>query len=269
MDILKILKEVNVHSLDDGEKFLCTERRDRIIGLLKSSSWKKIVDDGFLLLYANFSFEAKQNLKNYVLVSCHIDTVFDENDYFVEEIGEGEIKGTLDNSASIAILLKSMLDNSFKKGVLVSFTGDEERGMAGVKKTMIFLKNNLREIFDSLTTVITLDITLDNYDKSVSIENLFFNRKISNLPQIRDRKDFENFVFEFFDKNRIDFGYVPHEYAAPDESWEYDEFGINAFSICIPTFGDDCHSLNGVSTTLSKLNAVERSLIGIVNEFLG
>ncbi len=41
--MIELLKKVNVHSSDNGNRFLCSERRDQIIKLLENSDWKKLL----------------------------------------------------------------------------------------------------------------------------------------------------------------------------------------------------------------------------------
>ena len=148
MNFIDLLEMVNIHSEDNGEVFLCKKRRDKILEILKDSNWNKVADDGYLLIFNN---GFRKNPPKSVLISCHIDTVFNEGDYFIDFSDNGEtLTGTLDNSASIAILLDAMLNFNFPSNVFVSFTGNEESGMAGARKTVSAFKNQLPDVWSNL-----------------------------------------------------------------------------------------------------------------------
>lgn len=266
MNFVDLIEMVNVHSEDNEEVFLCTKRRDKIIEILKDSNWNKVADDGYLLIFNN---GFRKNSPKSVLISCHIDTVFKEGDYFIDFSDNGKtLTGTLDNSASIAILLDAMLNGNLPENTFVSFTGNEESGMAGVRKTVSFFKNQLPDVWKNLISVIVMDVTLENYEKSVSLENFFFNKPFEeNLP-FNSLNSFIDTLCGVLEEKGISYGVVPEDMAAPDEAWEYDEYGLNVFSLCLPTSGDDCHSLHGITTTVNKMKDLRDSLISVTNFLL-
>lgn len=263
-----MIKKVNVHSKDDGNVFLSTKRRDVIVNILKNSNWKKVFDDGYLLIFNN---GYREDFGKSILISCHIDTAFKEGDYFINFFNGGKkLVGTLDNSASIAILLDVMLSGALYKNTFVTFTGDEEGEMRGASKTAEFLKRKLPKVFRELVSVIVMDVTLENYSKSVSLENFFFNKNkyLEGKFPFNSLSSFIEIICNVLRDKNISFGFVSESEADPDESWEYDEYNLNVFSLCLPTKGEDCHSKKGITTTVDKMSHLKNALISIVNFLL-
>ncbi len=271
--IIELLKKVNAPT-----------RRKQIIELLKNSNWKKIVDDGFLLIYYN---QYDEKYKHTILISCHIDSVFKDTDYFLDFPNSEIIKGTLDNSASIAILLSAMLDNQLPANIYVTFTEDEEQNMRGAHNTIDYFKRNLKEVWNKLSLVIVMDVSNKNWEKDVSIENFFIKRNVKNsgILTFKNTESFIKYITKILKKNKISYGIVREENAEEDESWTYEEYNLNVFSLCLPVWvdceeDDNCnkrlcynktlleHCIKGVITTQQKMRKTKDALIAICNYFI-
>lgn len=252
----EILKRINL-----SEK----EIRKEIKKLLKDSDWQKICED-YLLIYNN----QDDKINNIFLISCHIDSVFKKREFFIRKEGK-EIIGTLDNSGSLAILLKAMLEKRLPKNVYVSFTSDEENNCRGARETIKFLKK--KNIFERLSLVIVMDISANaDFSKDVSIENYYLKRE--------ELRKIENIL----KKNKIRFYKIPVGEALPDETEIYHKYKLKTFTLCLPVKvecekDEECemdlcdegdikeHCIKGVMTTEEKMEKTKEALIKIIKYY--
>lgn len=283
--MIDILKKINIPSSDNGKKFLCTNRRDKIIEILTKSKWKKVVDDDFLLIYNN---KFDESYKDIILISCHIDSVFNKRDYFPIITNSGKIKGLLDNSASIVVLLKAMLENKLPPNVFVTFTGNEEKKLRGASKTIDCFQKKLKYRWKRLSLVIVLDVSNKNWGNDVSIENLFIeeNPLDASTLKFQNVDSFIEYITKILKKKNISFGVLKEDKAEEDESNKYKKFDLNVFSLCLPVHidcreNDDCkkdicydkktrkytreHCIKGIITTKQKMKRTKKALIEICN----
>ncbi|MHA1167666.1 MAG: M20/M25/M40 family metallo-hydrolase [Candidatus Hodarchaeales archaeon] len=239
------LRKVCVHTEELQFKFVVEDRRDAIRELCNKTKLEKLVDNDYLLIYCT-----KMENKPGILFSVHIDTVFKKDQHGVSLGVNGTITGTLDNTASIAAMIEAMKDESFiqHSDIFISFTGGEEKlTMNGAKLTARYFKKEGINI----NYIVVLDITAENFDKDVSIENF-----------IVEQKEFEQFIKNFYRSFNISTGFVPVEKALPDETIIYRKTGINTFSLCLPVCtGVKSMHETGCKTTLDKLLALTKATI--------
>ncbi len=279
--MLNILKRVNIHSKDNGLEFIVKDRRNEIIKILEGSDWSQVIDDGFLLIYNNRYDSSNENT---ILISCHIDSVFNEGDYFIKESDDGKITGTLDNTGSIAILLDTMLSGKLPINVFVSFTGDEEEDSRGAILTAEYLRDEKPEVWERLGVVITLDVSNKNEDRDLSIENFFIEEEPGNASTLsfNDPEEFITYISRILDSENITYGILRDDETLPDESWDYEEFDLNVFSLCLPvsvncreenSCHDFCqsvfeHCIKGVTTTKKQMEHVKKGIIAICGKII-
>lgn len=260
MDFFEILEAVMVPNRDDGRRFTCTERIERIDGLLWNSKYRRVDPDGLYLLYAAKPLE---QIERPVVLSSHIDCVPAMTRLFSEEAGEGLIRGTYDNGITNAAVLALMLDGRLPDNVLVAFTGDEERDSNGAVQLM----RRLTERGKRPSMVAVLDVTDMGWTEGAdfTVENNFWTDDQGRTVIAAAMQTAGSWRFVPEDEDEIP-DYVPRELvirqeAEPDESWDYDEQGQVCFSLCLPVWGP-MHSSRGVlarkSGCLAYLEALER-----------
>ncbi len=194
--------------------------------------------------------------KPFILISSHIDSAY--KNYFASDGGE-EIFGTLDNSATNAILVQSMSDGAIPIQSVVAFTGDEEEDSLGAQQTIAFLKETASG-WSLPEMTITLDLTEECYaTKSFTIENYFVSPCSGNhllvFDQPTDLKDYITRKLKEEDPAFI-------EGAEPDESWQYRDNHLHCFSLCLPcrVLADDMHSDEGVAVRAASLDGFAATL---------
>ncbi len=246
MELLDVLSAVSVINRDNGSRFTQTERIDAITSLLWDSKYRRINAEGLFILYASKPL-AEYMGNEVVVVTSHIDCERSITRCFSEREQNGMLKGTYDNAITNAAITFLMMKDSLPENILVAFTGDEEVGSGGAAQLAVFLKENgikIRHIF-------VLDVTDMGWNEAAdfTIENNFWNGdcgyKIINAAQALPY----NWRFVPSDCNDVP-AFVPKalvidEEAEEDESWEFDELGINCCSICLPVKGE-MHSDHGV-----------------------
>lgn len=257
-DLLEILKSVNVSSEDNGNCFIDETRRKNIIGILESNPKVSLLyKDSYVLLYTT----GIENKGDIILISCHIDIVFKEDELFLDVNGNN-IKGTLDNSATVAAILYSLQEYDFPKNVIISFTGGEEKDFVGAEATRDCLENNFEDLYDRLGMVLTLDISPDNVDKDISVENLNIEGQDFENTNIRFNsiKELKDKIKKILADTGLSYGII--EKGEPDESHFYAEWDLNTVSLCLPCEceDEDPHSLDGCVTTVSKLKKYSEAL---------
>ena len=162
-------------------------------------------------------------------------------------------------------MLYSLQEYEYPENVIISFTGGEEsENFYGAEKTIEFLQEEKEDLYDRLGFVLTIDVTSDNKDKDVSIENLNIEKENFENTQIRFKsiKQLENKISRIL--SDINYGIICK--GEPDESHCYAEWDLNTASLCIPCEGD-LHSSN-CRTKLSKIKQAAYAIWKIVNNIL-
>lgn len=228
-----ILSAVTVDCKDNGEEFTVTERINVIEGLLAGSAYKLIVREPLALLFAKKEFKEYEKV---LLVSSHIDCVHDK--CFCNNNGE-YFCGTFDNSFGNAAALWCMLNETLPENVVVAFTGDEEKGSAGAVQALLALGRGGY----SLSSVIVQDVTNEGWESGAlfTIEN---DSGFNLLQAHKIVSSLESYSGKFAYKHN----------AEPDESWDYAEYGLPCFTLCVPVQGN-MHGNEGV--LMRKESAVE------------
>ena len=201
-----------------------------------------------------------------VVVSSHVDCQSSITHCYSEQIGNGLLKGTYDNSITNTAILSLMLSDSLPDNVLVAFTGDEEEESFGAKHLIRFLKNNKIDIMH----LFVLDVTDMGWNESAdfTVENDFWHNDYGE--KIIDTVCRSSYNWRFVPSNpdRVP-RFVPEKNviqveAEPDESWYYDDEGINCCSFCLPTKGI-MHSDEGVFVRESSFRAYTEKLNELLN----
>lgn len=240
--LFKMLKKVCVHTAEESIRFTVEDRRNAIRDLCVMTKLKKIVDTDYLLIYST----GKENNPG-ILFSVHIDTVFNKDQHGVSISADGTIEGTLDNTASIAAIVEAMKNTTFTQhsDIYVSFTGGEEiETMNGARLTAKYF----HDLGIKLHYIVVLDITAENFDKDVSVENYIVNQD-----------DFDHSISQFYVSKNISAGFIPAEVALPDETIIYRKTGINSFSLCLPVSSgiESMHEID-CKTTLEKMHSLTK-----------
>ncbi len=242
MKFFEILEEIMLPSHDNGEVFTNTQRIEKIDALLKNSKYRQVNCSGLFYLYAA---KPLSEIHDPILVSTHIDCVMTE--FFTKEKGEDLILGTYDNCITNAAIVSLMLRGNLPDDVLIAFTGDEEDDSNGATQLVEFLSG--RKQIPAVTIV--LDVTDMGWGNNApfTVENNFWEdnlgRNIICLAESRSHS--WKFVPSDVDDIPTYVGrqYVIYEEAGADESWEYDEYDWDCFSLCLPIHGP-MHSNAGV-----------------------
>jgi hypothetical protein len=239
------IAQLTVPSYDNGCQFIRTDRLVMIKNLLAESKYHCLAEKPLAKVYCHQDFGANRPT---ILISCHIDSVYNA---FFSSVEEKELRGTFDNSACNAIIVEMMLCEILPEQVLVSFTGDEEEDCKGVDQTIDVL--DVYNIFDNLEVVIVLDLTEAKYEVAdYTIENEFVEQENeTSLLRFRYKRQFRDYLRDILDSPI----FINDE--EPDESWQYDEYDLNCFSFCLPCrlLGADMHEDSGVALLQSSIEA--------------
>lgn len=256
-----ILKRLAVVNYDNGCKFTVRDRLDAISELLKNTDYVKVNTDGLFEMYTLNGIVPN----NAVLLSTHVDCVKKITECYAE-IQNGEyLRGTFDNLITNAVAVFLMTENRLTENTVIAFTGDEEINSRGAGDAVRFL--NGKGV--SFKTVV-LDVTDMGWNQNAcfTVENNFrfdgFGRQVVSACEQTGK----NWSFVPSDPNRVP-DYVPENRlinteAECDESWEYDDLGVECFSFCIPTCGP-MHSNGGVTLRKSSLAPYIDTLADILN----
>lgn len=243
--------QLTIPCADDGDVFTQTERLHLIQDILSDTPYECWADQPLAKIYRHANYQPH---KPVILVSSHIDSLYGE--YYAVVKG-GELHGTFDNSVCNALVVESMLESRLPAQVIVTFTGDEEESCRGVDQTIDFLRE--QDIFVQLEMVITLDLTEDHYGAApFTVENYCVeqgNSRSRSLLRFGRKKDLKEYLLAMV----APIAFVKD--AAPDESWQYDEYDLNCFSLCLPcrVLGVDMHDDLGVAVprvSLGKYRAI-------------
>lgn len=223
-EIFTLLQQVTVDCKDNGESFQVTDRVDVIKNYLEDSPYQLLADKDLFLLYGK---KAPQNGETVVLISSHIDCVYQQ--CFCSEESE-TYYGTFDNSFTNAALLYQMKMGNLPENVLVAFTGDEEHDSAGAIAVNVYLARQETPIRFALV----LDVTNAGWERHClfAIENDLGIDLLTAHRIVETLKPYEGQYFFLHN-------------AEPDETWDYDEYGIPCMTLSAPVYGD-MHGEEGV-----------------------
>lgn len=260
-NIYSLVDELTIPSADDGHQFTRTDRLLRIQSALKESDYILFGEMPLANVYSRREYSAE---KPTVLISAHIDSLYGE--YFTRQ-GEREIAGTFDNSACNAVALYLMLKQSLPTQVLVAFTGDEENDSVGADQTIQILQRR-EASFSKLELVITLDLTEESFACShFTVENYFIERQNGDsLLRFARKRELKDYLTGILNNPPC------IKDAEPDESWQYDEYDLNCFTLCLPcrAMGEDMHDDCGVviqtDSFLQYAEALKRVTTTICND---
>lgn len=263
VDFFDILKAVSLPNRDNREVFTNTQRIDKINNLLWDSKYKRVNSAGLFFMYAKKRIE---EIENPVLISSHIDCVSEITKFFAEEVCEDKLFGTFDNAITNAAVAYLMVNDMLADNVIVAFTGDEECGSKGARHVARYLEA-INKI--PIATII-LDVTDMGWKRGCdfTIENNFFaiplGEKIISLADSVSHK--WQFVPSCINHIPcyVDEANVIKQEALEDESWEYDEFEWECFSLCLPTEGE-MHSNSGLYARKSSAEIYIKALQHIAN----
>lgn len=238
---LSFVQSIAKVNYDDRTDFICRDRLDAIAEHLAGTHWKKVNDSGLFDLYA---IDGKLPEKA-VLISTHADCVDAITQCFAESREDCWL-GTFDNLITNAAAMILMLENRLNANVVVAFTGDEERGSNGAAEVADYLRGKGCNV-----SSIVLDVTPTGFDEGAyfSVENNFWDDTFGKT--VIDAAKSVPYKWTFVPSNVDEIpDYVPADSvipmkAWPDESWRYNEIGVQCFSYCIPTQGD-MHNNDGV-----------------------
>lgn len=244
-NVYSILKRVTCMCRDDGKRFTDTLRLDEINQVLSGSVYRLAEQQGLFRLFAKRPLEEIKG--PVVLVSSHVDCEEDINECFCKELDDVYLKGTFDNAATNAAILSVMLDGDLPDNVVVSFTGDEERGSKGAEETVEYLRSKQLKI----DLAVILDVTDMGWEEGAdfTVENNFWRDDQGKRIIEKAKKLGERWRFVPEDTEDIP-SYVPpemviHEEAWMDETSEFYNLHIPCFSFCLPVYGK-MHSDEGV-----------------------
>ena len=262
-DLTEILSKVSVPNRDDGIRFTVTDRLDAVAALLQNSGYRKINSGALFAMYAKKPLEKTSG--KIILVSSHVDCARGITRCFSSMENNEMMRGTYDNSITNAAILSAMRAGSLPENVYVCFTGDEECCGEGAYGTAGFFER--LDIKPAVTVV--LDVTDEGWEEGAdfTVENNFFDEKIGKTAvSYAETTGYEwRFVPEdpedvppYVNKSRV----IPVE-AEPDESWSYDECGLQCFSFCLPVFGE-MHCDEGVLARRESFIRYTAALAGLL-----
>lgn len=265
--IAMIMDKVNVPSVDDGERFVVADRVNGIASLLSGSKYRALKSDGLSHIYALPGFDLTGSV---ILLSCHVDSMYKHHWY---KAADDAWIGTFDNSISTAVVIDLMLRASLPQQLLIAFTGDEEHDLGGADDVMAFVEEGLPES-RGVDLAVVVDITSEGYGEyDFTMENVFYGEKSEgeDLLAFNNRGEMEGLLRSIFDEDVL---LIPD--AATDESWEYDEWGVNAVSLCIPTAPPEhrkaespgvwMHSDDGILVKKESIVGFSRALVRLCGE---
>ena len=242
MNLVELLKEMNVLCRDNGVVFTDTRRLEVIEEKLLGSLYSCVRGNLFRLYSKKPLAEMEGKL---LLVSSHVDCEARITECFSREESLELLLGTYDNSITNTAILSLMMEGSLPEQVVIAFTGDEEEDTQGATDVI----RHLRRMGKKCRAMV-LDVTDYGWVEGAdfTIENNFWKRKIGEkVCGLAERSGYP-WLFVPRNPEKIP-DYVPKSRAygreaEPDESWEYDEQDIKVFSLCIPVDGP-MHSNQG------------------------
>ena len=264
-ELFALLERINVVCRDDGERFVKCDRIDRIDRELSGCGWSRIGQGELFYLYGKRPLPELPERP--VVISTHIDCVWEITRFFTRREPGGLIRGTFDNALTNMAAVAAMVADALPEHTLVAFTGNEEDDALGASELTAFLRNAGKDFFP-----VVLDVTDMGYEEGClfTIENDFsIPGAVAKAVVDAAEGTGARWGFVASDPGRIprlipkeriirDGRGVPCE-AECDESWEYDERNVPCFSLCIPVRGD-MHGNGGVAVREDAPEAYIRAL---------
>lgn len=221
---VELLESLTVDCKDDGTVFTVTDRLDVIGRLLEGTSYRLVAAEPLARIYARRDLHSGDRV---VLVSSHIDCVYGR--CFCADEGEC-LRGTFDNSFGNASVLWAMMNGRLPENVVVAFTGDEERDSKGAVQTVLALGR----MQCCIKFALVLEVT--NVGWASGAHFALENDLGIDLPTAHS-------IVESV--RSLGFGYAFEHNAEPDESWDYNDYGIPSLTLSLPVCGN-MHSNDGV-----------------------
>lgn len=215
---------MTVDCKDNGECFTVTDRVAVIERMLEATPYRLVAREPLALLYARRELCEGDRV---ILISSHIDCVYGR--CFCNDEGDC-LRGTFDNSFGNAAVLWAMMNNALPPDVVVAFTGDEERDSQGAVQAVLALGR----MQCNIRTAIVLEVTNVGWDGGAhfALENdLGIDLLTAHAIVEAARLLGVEYAFE-------------HD-AEPDESWDYNDYGIPSLALSMPVCGN-MHSDDGV-----------------------
>ena len=240
---IELLNAVAVDCKDNGKEFVADDRISVIERLLDGSAYKVVAREPLALVYAKRDV---CEVDSVVVVSSHVDCLY--SSCFCNDEGS-YLRGTFDNSFGNAAILWQMLAGTLPDNVVVAFTGDEERDSRGAVQTVLALG----KMHCAVEFALVLDVSNVGWEcgANVTLEN---DLGVDIITAHSIVEAVKNTGLEYaFEHN-----------AEPDESWDYNDYGIPALSLCIPAKGD-LHSNSGVLLRKSDFIHYCNALEAIIN----
>ena len=236
MNLIGLLKEMNVLCRDNGRTFTDTRRLDVIEEKLRETGY--ICEKGNL-----FRLYSKKPVREIdgrlLLVSSHADCEKKISKCFSERETPKKLRGTYDNSITNTAILSLMIEGSLPEQVVVAFTGDEEISSRGAAEVTNYLKGISRQF-----RAVILDVTNCGWKEKAdfTIENDFWEDGMGKAVCTAAVRSGYPWLFVPEKPSDPLPEYIPEELKYPeeaeeDESWEYDEHKIECFSLCLPVKG--------------------------------
>lgn len=267
-----LLVKINCPSADNSKHFTEPMRRNVIHDLLRDSNYKTIKHSGLSLIYQARDY----SLMPTVLISCHIDSLYTH--YHFQSIGNEEILGTFDNSILSALFVDLMLNERLPANVMIAFTGNEEENSLVAIETIEFLMEKHQSIWQRLEMVIVLDVTSEGYDShAFTLENYFIEKQplSESFLSFNAKKDLKQYLRRLLNiySNLL---FIKSDKAAADESWDYHEYDLNCFSLCLPSrphpamekveVDEWMHSDHGIIVKKRSLDEYARAFVTLTNK---
>ena len=210
-ELIALVETVTVDCKDNGESFTVTDRVEVIERLLEDTAYNLVSREPLVLLYAKRELLPGDSV---LLVSSHIDSLYDT--CFCNDEGDC-LRGTFDNSLGNAAILSLMIHDLLPDNVVVAFTGDEECDSHGAVQTVLALGRMQCPI----KSAIVLDVTNTGWgsgacfalENDLGIDMLTAHRIVGSVEALGVEYSFK------------------HD-AEPDESWDYNDYGIPSLSVC-------------------------------------
>ena len=223
-NIENLLTRITCDCKDDGHSFQVRNRIEVIKEGLKSSEYTLLVEDNIFLLYGKRPLCPGNPV---ILISSHIDCVYQQ--CFAKSCGDF-YHGTFDNSFTNAAVLSLMQSGQLPENVVVAFTGDEEHDSAGAIAVNVYLSKHQCPISFALV----LDVTNAGWEDQhlFAVENDFGIDLLTAHQIVEVLKPYEG-------------KYTFLHNAEPDETWDYDEYGIPCMTLSAPV-GGSMHGEEGV-----------------------
>jgi len=223
--MFEFIERLTVPCTDDGHQFIQVERLERIQEYLAESPYVVYGERPLAVVYRHHAFDLDAPV---ILISAHVDSVYP---CYHARREDGMIVGTFDNSACNGIAVALMCADRLHPQALVAFTGDEEDESRGADQVIEFLQNECG-IYEHLEFVVALDLTEEGFpDKSYAIENLFREKNSEHsLLRFQRRRELKEYLRSILRDSDVHFV----SQSEPDESWQYDEYDLNAVGFCLP-----------------------------------